>query len=288
MLTLISCPKSFEGALTALHQDNAIGSWRALDGEPEILLMGNEPGVSEAAERWDALHIPDIRTNACGTPLFSDILQRGQRAASNDRVAYVNADIILMDVFRADSTACDWNRLAALTGERTDVPLENRIDFSNPHWEDGVRSLALKGEPMNTGIDYLIFRKGTFSAVPPFAIGRTTFDNWLIWSLRHRRIPLVDASRDLLAVHQVHESIPWAEVRSTPEARQNQALVGGWKRSFTVGDATHRLEGGRIESRRVESLVHRGRVTVAEASGWIRRVLRPVHQRVHGARGNHR
>lgn len=284
MLTLISCPKSFDDPLTALHQDNAIGSWAALNGETEIILFGNESGVNEATKRFNAVHVPDVLTTDSGTPLFSDILQRAQREASNERVAYINADIILTsDVIKANSVVWEWNKEAALTGARTDVSVENRIDFSNPYWEDDVESLARSGKAMSAGIDYLIFNRGAFSSIPPFAIGRTTFDNWLVWSLRHRRIPLVDAGRDLIAVHQMHESVPWEIVRSTPEARRNQSLVGTWKRSFTLGDATHRLANGLIESRRAGAWLHRGRVEAAAAWGWTRRVLRPIHQRIRRA-----
>ena len=36
-------------------------------------------------------------------------------------------------------------------------------------------------------------------------IGRPGYDNWLIWRARRSRIPVIDATKELTAVHQNHD-----------------------------------------------------------------------------------
>ncbi len=43
MITLFTIPKPLEGEFRRL-QENAVGSWRVLGPEVEILLLGDEPG----------------------------------------------------------------------------------------------------------------------------------------------------------------------------------------------------------------------------------------------------
>src|SRR4030067_285811 len=57
MITLFSGPKPFAGPI-GLIQDNAIGSWTRLGEGAEVLLLGEETGIREAAERHGGRHIP--------------------------------------------------------------------------------------------------------------------------------------------------------------------------------------------------------------------------------------
>jgi hypothetical protein len=83
---------------------------------------------------------------------------------------------------------------------------------------------------------------------PPFAIGRTAWDNWLVYRARARRVPVVDATDALTVVHQAHDysHVPAkaGDVLKGPEAKRNLNLAGGWKNIFTLDDATHMLRVG--------------------------------------------
>jgi len=46
MLTIFTTPKPFEGHIDTI-QRNALSSWKALSGSPEVLIIGNELGAKE-------------------------------------------------------------------------------------------------------------------------------------------------------------------------------------------------------------------------------------------------
>ena len=100
-------------------------------------------------------------------------------------------------------------------------------------------------------IDYFVFPRGLlYQQVPPFVVGRTRYDNWLLWKVRSMRVPVVDATQVVLAIHQNHDYSlsprrargPLAGRRSATELR---ALLG--KGHFaTIDNATHLLTPGRL------------------------------------------
>ena len=57
VLSLFSVPKAFTGD-AAVIQDNAIASWTRLGGGCDIVLLGDDPGVAEAAARHGVRHEP--------------------------------------------------------------------------------------------------------------------------------------------------------------------------------------------------------------------------------------
>ena len=93
MLTILSTPKAFTG-LFAVIQRNAIESWTKLEPRPEIILFGRDPGTAEICDELGLRHVPDVATNAQGTPLLSDMFITGQALATNPVVCWANADII--------------------------------------------------------------------------------------------------------------------------------------------------------------------------------------------------
>src|SRR5436190_23067843 len=98
MLTIFATLKPFRDS-AALIQRNAILSWTRLKPRPEVMLIGNEAGVAEFAREHSLRHVPEMERNAYGTPLVSSIFAQAERHAEGDRLAYVNADIILLNDF---------------------------------------------------------------------------------------------------------------------------------------------------------------------------------------------
>ena len=235
MLTIFACPKPFTDPHIATIQRNAITSWTLLRPRPEIILLGGEKGVAEICAELGLRHVPEIARNEFGTPLLSDIFQKGQELATNDILCYVNSDIILMSDFMiAIQTVTSWCRCRQflVVGRRWDLDLTNPIAFADSTWEDLLRAEVLRaGAPRPANwIDYFVFPKGLFGDIPPFAIGRTTYDNWLIWKARSFGSPVIDASGCVLAVHQNHAYSHHAQGRegifSGVEARRNAFLAG--------------------------------------------------------------
>ena len=66
-------------------------------------MLGNETGTAEVAEEPGATHIPQVRRNKWDTPLMDDIFRQAHQHATGQVLAYLNADIILLDDFAAQA-----------------------------------------------------------------------------------------------------------------------------------------------------------------------------------------
>ena len=230
MLTIFGIPKPFLGH-TANIQRNAIQSWLKLRPKCEIILFGDDQGVSEVAEEFDLIHIPCINKTEYGTPLLDFVFQRAQELASNDLLCYANSDII----FLSDLLAAlkDINRKKFLaSGQRWDLDLQILWDFQNVDWEEKLHSLLAQSGSLHhpAGIDYFVFTKGMLGEMPPFAVGREGWDNWFIYNARSMGVPVIDATQRIMAVHQNHDynHVPEKSGNSWegPESDRNLALVG--------------------------------------------------------------
>ena len=251
MLTLFSCPKPFHGH-TDVIQRNAIKSWTLLQPRPEIILLGDDAGVAEICQEFGLTHVPDVEKNEYGTPLVSSIFWIGQDAADFPVVCYVNADIILMsDFLKAVGHLADFPSRFLVVGQRWDVDLGGVWDFASSDWESALRNLVMqKGELHGVcGIDYFLFPRGMYSDIPPFAIGRFGWDNWLVYQARAMGAPVVDATAAVMAIHQNHDYLPQqlkrgpgGERLTGPEVSGNRALTNGMICAFTVQDATWVLD----------------------------------------------
>ena len=62
MLTFFTCPRGFEGRIGVI-QRNAILSWLALKPRPEIIVLGNDPGVAEICRELGLRHLPEVLRN---------------------------------------------------------------------------------------------------------------------------------------------------------------------------------------------------------------------------------
>jgi FkbM family methyltransferase len=206
-LSIFAIPKPFTDAF-ALIQENAIKSWMSLKPRPEIILFGDDDGVAEFAQKHNLKHICDVQRNEFGTPLVNDLFLKAQRTAASEICAYVNTDIILMDDFAEaiEKVAGKFEQFLMI-GRRWDFDISEEIKFDVEGWQQQLRQQVVKDgfyhEP--TGIDYFVFRKGLWGDIPPFAIGRNAWDNWLVDTAVNSQYPVVDASQDVMVIHQNHD-----------------------------------------------------------------------------------
>jgi hypothetical protein len=283
MLTLLSAPKPFRGHIGVI-QVNAINSWLRLSPPCDVVLFGSDEGIAEAAKRGRVRHVPHVARNQYGTPLLSDVFEQGATLAANDLLCYVNADIILLDDFaRAVKRVLEWKPRFLMVGRRVDVVVDRDLPYEQPGWADQfcawVRSTGEARGP--EWIDYFVFPRDLYRNMPPFTLGRAGFDNWLLWKARSQKVPVVDASEVVLAVHQrhdyAHHPLGQKGVWEGAEAQENLALMGGWHHCYTLADATHRLTaGGPRRNLNTQYLLRRFRFAVM---GWIHRTL-PVRDRL--------
>jgi hypothetical protein len=236
VITFFTIPKPFAGHIGVI-QRNAIASWARLG---DVILFGNDDGVADAAAATGARHVPVIARNEFGTPLLSDAFAQAERFSPAQVFCFVNADIVLFDDL---PRALDGLRAPFLVvGESWHVRVTEELAFDDS-WEARLRGLAQRRRGADA-IDYFAFSRGLYDELPPFAIGRTAFDNWLIWKARDHGATVVDATPSVCSVHQEHDYAhagSLGEIRTSPEAARNRELAGGKARLYSRFDATHRL-----------------------------------------------
>lgn len=252
MITFFTLPKPFHGH-SGIIQRNAIRSWTRLRPACQVLLLGNEPGTDEAASELGVEVYAEIELNELGTPLLHSAFEAARAHAQHALLCYVNADIILLsDFVEAVRTVSSARRRFLMVGRRCNLDVRDGLPMAGATWEAELRERARREGTLYgpDGIDYFVFPKETLVALPPFAVGRPAWDNWMIYDARRRRIAVVDATRSVLAVHQNHG---YGHVKHAVgpaweglEADRNRALLGGAEFLFTLRDATHELRQGRL------------------------------------------
>jgi hypothetical protein len=244
MITLFSIPKAFKSHINVI-QRNAIKSWTLLHPEIEVILLGDDEGTAETAKEFDVRHIPDVVRNEYGTPLLNSVFDIAQAEATNNIVTYVNADIILMsDFLNAVKQIPESPFLMA--GQRWELDVTEELDFNDLDWERKLRTIVFEKAKLQEkgAIDYFVSKRGFWKNIPPFAIGRTSWDQWLISYAREVKAPVIDASDVVVAVHQNHEYKhrlgDFDFIWKGPEAEKNIELAGAGKK-FSLNDSTVRL-----------------------------------------------
>ncbi len=275
-ITILGMPKPFRGHVGTI-QSNAITSWTMLRPRPEIYLFGEEEGVAEIAAELRISHLHDIARNEFGTPLLDDLLRRAREFVQTPLLCYVNSDIILLQEF-VDAVSAIHVQFPKFLGvaHRLNIELTERLDFVASGEMRLRREILPYGTPGNpTAIDVFVFPPDCYQQVPPLAIGRAWFDQWLIKDARRQRIPVVDMTQVTRAIHQNHDyghieggqlGAYWGE-----EARRSLEIYGGVPHAFTLLDVTHELlPSGRI--RRV-----RFRREAAAVQDWLwKAVIQPT------------
>jgi hypothetical protein len=245
MLTLFAIPKPFEGH-SGLIQRNAITSWLALEPRPEIILLGRETGVEEVVREFGLRWFPDLGRTEYGTPLLGDAFRKVGAEAAGPLLGYVNCDIMFTRSLLETAGRLEAERFLAI-GRRTNVDLARPVSAADLRDPAVVAELAAGGSletPM--AIDYFLFpRCRELAEIPLFAVGRPGWDNWLIYHALSRRMPVIDVTAGVLALHQNHgyQHVPMRRgpAWEGPEADYNRRLAGAPDRlKFSMLDATHR------------------------------------------------
>ncbi len=256
MITVFSGPKPFAGHI-GLVQDNAIESWRRLGEGVEVLLLGDEPGLRDAADRHGIRHLPQLSRTPEGTPRLDAMFALAREAAAHRLLCYVNADVILLPdlLARAGEVGARFDSFL-LVGQRWDLEVREALRF-DAGWEDrmreDVRSRGRRHPP--GGSDYFVFPRACFQEMPAFALGRAGWDNWMIYHARLKRWPVVDASQAVTVIHQDHDyaHLPGGKPHyRLPESDRNLELAGGRPSVFSLADSDWVYAEGRLRRRRVE------------------------------------
>ncbi len=250
-LTIFSAPKPFTHPHIAVIQRNAVRSWLALGEQVEVILLGDEPGLAEAAAELGVRHIREVERTPAGTPLVSSMFALARQHGSAPLLCCVNADILFLpEVVSAAQAVAARRQRFLIVGQRYDLAVTEPLDFG-PGWEDALRRRAAEQGRLHkaTGSDYFIFPRECYTDMPRFAIGRAGWDNWMIYAGRSRLWPVIDATESIQIIHQDHDyaHLPGGQPHYRhPETFENVRLAGGKRAIFELPDASHRLSGGRL------------------------------------------
>ena len=204
---IFTAPKPFTDPFIATIQRNAINSWLNLSPEAEIILVGDEEGVEQAAEETGVRYIPEVQRNLSGTPLVSSIFSQVRNSSDAPLMMYVNADIILFpDAIASTRQVSKLLSDFLVVGQRWDLDIDTCLDFTKGSGKL-FREAAWQNSVLHppAGSDYFFFPRHLFADIPDFAIGRAGWDNWMIYEARANKWLVVDASPSIFAVHQNHD-----------------------------------------------------------------------------------
>ncbi len=241
MLTIFTIPKPFIGHINII-QRNAIQSWLKLRSKCEVILFGDDEGVAEAAKEFGISYIPEIEKNEFGTPLLNSAFNIAQKIAKNNILVYTNGDIIFTSAL-ISAVQQIKKPLFLMSGRCWNLETEREINFNNANWEKDLRNnIARKGKLHRySKIDYVIFPRNLLFNIPPFAVGRAGWDNWLIYHIRSLKIPVIDATEILTVLHQKHDysHSPYGKGDGVggPEEERSLKLAGGLSNMLTLRDA---------------------------------------------------
>lgn len=205
MILIVAVCKPFTDPHIRTIQRNAIQSWLRIVPAPQILLFGDREGVAETAAEFGVTYVPGIKRGGTGRDLMSDAFARATVLAGRDILCYANADMILPPTFNDVLRAIDAEKWL-LVGERWDAPILDAIDFS-PGWWKRIEAFARKtgGSPGVCSMDYFAFPKGMYADLPDMAAGAWYTDNVILSRALEARIPVIDATQVVFAIHQQHD-----------------------------------------------------------------------------------
>lgn len=258
MITIFSAPKPFSDPHIATIQRNAITSWTKLP-DVNVILLGDEPGLAETATELGIEHIHEIPRSPSGAPLMDAMFRLARQASPTALYAIVNADIILLDDFvKAAKQVIAQKEKFVLMGQRWDADITEPLDFC-ADWQPKLRSAIHATGSLHrpAGSDYFLFPASCYTDLPAFIVGRAGWDNWMIYHALKSKFPAIDASADVMIIHQNHNyaHLPGGQPHyKHPETEDNIRLAGGRPMTrFTLYDADKRLVNGKILPQKLDS-----------------------------------
>ena len=251
LITLFSAPKSFTDPHIATIQRNALRSWSLLP-EVEVIVLGEEEGLGEAARELGIQHIPNVKCNASGTPLISSMFQLARKNSKSENLCIINTDMILLpDFVQAAQQMAKLRDKFVLLSQRWDLDIVEPIEFTQG-WQERLRSSVRSSGTLHrpAGSDFFLFPPSCYTDVPDFAIGRAGWDNWMIYKAHKEKWPVIDGTASIMIIHQNHDygHLPDAKPHyDLPETNENIRLAGGEPAiRYTILDSTYCLREGKL------------------------------------------
>lgn len=211
MVTFFTTVKDFQGK-NIVNQINAIRSW--LIGNKykcEVIIFNHRVDLKSLGNLPNIIFDNTISTSETGIPFINAMFYRASILAKNNVLCFLNADIIINDIFIKNIIQIDKRvkRDYLIVGERLDTQLDYFIDFSDPLWYDKlIKTNNLHIHPP-LGSDFFVFPKGQYSpdkfSLPDLLVGRPGWDNYMIYISRKKSLKLINLAPSTRVIHQNHD-----------------------------------------------------------------------------------
>jgi hypothetical protein len=291
-MTLFTAPKPFLDSHISVIQKNAIRSWTNLGEEVDVVIVGEEPGLTEAIADLPVIHKPEVQRNAHGTPLISSIFSQARAAGSGEILCYLNADIILLPAFLdVVQGIIGLKDQFLLVGRRCELEILEEFNFEQDWVGDLEQRLNSGGKISGlTAMDYFIFPRDLYLEIPDFAVGRAGWDNWMIYQAFQKGWQIIDITPSVRVIHQRHDyhHLPGGKSHhKLDESDENVALSGGMNTLYDLLDVKYEYKNGNV-TRKVISIAYILRrferfVIPEKQAGWrwqLTRVIRKLRRRI--------
>lgn len=242
-LTIFSCLRGWGDDRIAMLQENAVRSWLALTPRPEILLFCDDPDGTADRFGGDGVQVlPQVKRNEWGTPLVSELWRAAEKRADGGILCYANADIVITQAWLDALNVIDLPEFLAVC-KRGEWMNPRAIDFNECGWHEKINDEVKREGRVALGVaaDIFAFTPNIYGAIPPFAIGRFAFDNWLINEPLRNGLPVVKLP-DMAIIHQRHSINANIDEQ---ECEINRKLAG--LHFATIDQATREVKNGALQ-----------------------------------------
>jgi len=212
-ISLITTLKPFKG-LARIHQINSLQSWAKFIEGAEIIVVGESEGFETILSefKFNIKWIKEVKTSYSGAPYLDDMIKKGLENARNDSVCIINADTILLsDFVKSVSKLINiYDNNFLLTSRSFSLNINTILNFDDPEIEERLKNIVRKNYIHNDirslPTDFYFFHREFLSnaKIPPFIYGRGVFVRWYIYHAHCKRIPIIDATPVITAIHQMH------------------------------------------------------------------------------------
>lgn len=213
MLTIFTTCKPCDVDEFDRQQRQAMQTWKFLDPQPEVLVMGTDYGTEAICKDLGFTWVPDVaKSDPGGVPYLDSMFKIAQERAQNDHVALISSDVILFQPLMDCLQACKdkFENFCAVCRKKQQTNTDLQLDFSSKkQWVEAVTQ-NLRWN-LETSGDLYMFNKGFWEDIPNFVIGRCKCDTWLFWDAARRGL-LVDMTNALTIIDFYNRHEHWKKV----------------------------------------------------------------------------
>lgn len=249
-VSVFAAMRPFRGDMATL-QRSAIQSWLAVRPACEVVLVEDELGTTRGAVAdLNVTVIADVRRAGSGVPLYDALVEAGARYTSGEMLVCTTADVLFPPNFAQIVEAVGQAMAGSpflLVAARVDLPPGLRVDVTNPAWFAAATAACPDRPRPRSGIDMWVYPRSVDMQPPPFPIGRHGTDGWVVYEMKRRNIPVIDATPDLRLLHQWHAKGNTRDPRFHAEMLDCVRLFEGMaEKALNIFDADWLWHNGRL------------------------------------------